>query len=44
MLQHPSIVFAGEALSGSHYSTTHGAFESGQRQADLLIDYFRSCS
>ncbi|KAJ8972006.1 hypothetical protein NQ317_017255 [Molorchus minor] len=29
----PKIIFAGEAVHPSHYSTTHGAYESGQQQA-----------
>ncbi|KAL1122729.1 hypothetical protein AAG570_003056, partial [Ranatra chinensis] len=35
----PRIFFAGEAISRSHYSTTHGAYESGRAQANALIKY-----
>lgn len=35
----PRIILAGEAIHPSHYSTTHGAYESGQDQAAHLIDY-----
>ncbi|KAJ8930082.1 hypothetical protein NQ314_017163 [Rhamnusium bicolor] len=35
----PRIILAGEAVHPSHYSTTHGAFESGQQQAALLHQY-----
>lgn len=38
-LQHPTILIAGEAAHESHFSTTHGAFESGQSQARKLVDY-----
>ncbi|KAF5299232.1 hypothetical protein FQA39_LY02405 [Lamprigera yunnana] len=37
----PKILLAGEACSPTHFSTTHGAFESGQKQANTLIKYFR---
>lgn len=36
----PRIVFAGEALHPTNFSTTHGAFESGQDQANFLTNYF----
>ncbi|XP_018567633.1 peroxisomal N(1)-acetyl-spermine/spermidine oxidase-like isoform X3 [Anoplophora glabripennis] len=35
----PRIILAGEAVHPSHYSTTHGAFESGQEQAAVLHKY-----
>ncbi|XP_066139168.1 uncharacterized protein [Euwallacea fornicatus] len=35
----PRIVLAGEAAHSAHYSTTHGAFESGFKQAQILCDY-----
>lgn len=34
------IQFAGEATSEHHYSTVHGAIESGWREADRLIDFY----
>ncbi|XP_030754642.1 spermine oxidase-like isoform X4 [Sitophilus oryzae] len=38
----PRILLAGEAVHPSHFSTTHGAYESGQRQAQLLSEYLRT--
>ena len=38
------VLFAGEATSSTHFSTTHGAFESGVREANRLIQYYRSDS
>lgn len=35
----PRILLAGEAVHPSHYSTTHGAFESGQQQAAVLHEF-----
>ncbi|KAH8234703.1 hypothetical protein KR032_001964, partial [Drosophila birchii] len=40
----PRLLFAGEASSQSHFSTVHGATEAGFREADRLIDYYKSCS
>ncbi|CAL8125884.1 unnamed protein product [Orchesella dallaii] len=40
----PVIVLAGEALSKSHYSTLHGAYESGIAQSSKLVQYFNSYS
>ncbi|GJQ84321.1 hypothetical protein Trydic_g5259 [Trypoxylus dichotomus] len=37
----PKIFFAGEAVHESNFSTTHGAFESGQRQAGNLLKFLR---
>ncbi|XP_060523579.1 peroxisomal N(1)-acetyl-spermine/spermidine oxidase-like isoform X2 [Cylas formicarius] len=37
----PRVLLAGEAVHPSHYSTTHGAFESGERQARVIRDYLR---
>ncbi|KAG8034170.1 hypothetical protein G9C98_001254 [Cotesia typhae] len=36
----PTILFAGEATS-LHYSTVNGAIESGWREADRLINYYK---
>lgn len=33
------ILFAGEATSPNHYSTVHGAIESGWSAAQHLIDF-----
>ncbi|VEN50959.1 unnamed protein product [Callosobruchus maculatus] len=35
----PRILLAGEAVHTSHYSTTHGAFESGAEQAAWIAEY-----
>lgn len=36
----PRIFFAGEAAHESHFSTTHGAFDSGLQQAGKLLKFF----
>lgn len=38
----PRILLAGEAAHSSSYSTTHGAFESGQTQANIVLDYIKN--
>lgn len=35
----PKLLFAGEAVHDVHFSTTHGAYESGQSQANVLVNY-----
>ncbi|CAG9768573.1 unnamed protein product [Ceutorhynchus assimilis] len=35
----PRIILAGEAIHPSHYSTTHGAYESGLDQAQVICDF-----
>lgn len=35
----PRVLFAGEAAHESHFSTTHGAYESGQKQAKHLLKF-----
>ncbi|GLH03199.1 Protein anon-37Cs [Gryllus bimaculatus] len=37
--QRPVLLFAGEATHETHFSTTHGAFESGQKQAEVILAY-----
>lgn len=37
-MQKPVILFAGEATSDHHFSTVHGAVESGWREAKRLVD------
>lgn len=37
----PVIQFAGEATSPHHFSTVHGAVETGWREAQRLIDLYR---
>ncbi|RZF42553.1 hypothetical protein LSTR_LSTR016939 [Laodelphax striatellus] len=37
--QHPAILLAGEATHETYFSTTHGAFESGERQARKIISF-----
>lgn len=39
-IKFPGIMFAGEGTSEDHYSTAHGAFETGQREADRIIDVY----
>ncbi|KAA8523245.1 hypothetical protein F0562_009668 [Nyssa sinensis] len=36
------ILFAGEATHRTHYSTTHGAYFSGLREANRLLQYYHS--
>lgn len=35
------ILFAGEATHRTHYSTTHGAYFSGLREANRLLQYYK---
>lgn len=35
----PKVLLAGEAIHDAHFSTTHGAYESGQKQAEVLLNY-----
>ncbi|XP_014508345.1 probable polyamine oxidase 5 [Vigna radiata var. radiata] len=37
------ILFAGEATHRTHYSTTHGAYFSGLREANRLIQHYSPC-
>ncbi|MCL7042030.1 hypothetical protein MKW94_003762 [Papaver nudicaule] len=38
---HPlQILFAGEATHRTHYSTTHGAYFSGEREANRILKYY----
>ncbi|XP_061397059.1 spermine oxidase-like [Musca vetustissima] len=37
----PVLLFAGEATSRHHFSTVHGAVESGYREANRLINFYR---
>ncbi|KAL6052377.1 Spermine oxidase [Balamuthia mandrillaris] len=38
----PRVLFAGEATHPNFFSTTHGAYLSGQREAERLLRHFRS--
>ncbi|KAK3094971.1 hypothetical protein FSP39_008532 [Pinctada imbricata] len=38
----PVLLFAGEATHESFYSTTHGAFLSGQREAQRILDLYKN--
>ncbi|RLU21371.1 hypothetical protein DMN91_005744 [Ooceraea biroi] len=38
----PVILFAGEATHDNFYSTTHGAYETGIRQAEMFLEYHAS--
>ncbi|KAK8483889.1 hypothetical protein V6N11_081593 [Hibiscus sabdariffa] len=41
-VHHPlQILFAGEATHRTHYSTTHGAYFSGLREANRLLQHYR---
>lgn len=35
------ILFAGEATHEHYFSTVHGAVESGFREADRIVNYYR---
>ena len=37
------ILFAGEATHRTHYSTTHGAYFSGLREANRLLQHYSLC-
>lgn len=37
----PVIQFAGEATNRHHFGTVHGAIESGWREADRLINFYK---
>ncbi|BET01714.1 Flavin containing amine oxidoreductase [Nesidiocoris tenuis] len=37
----PSLFFAGEALHKKYYSTANGAFDSGEFQANRILDYLQ---
>ncbi|XP_043470350.1 protein anon-37Cs-like [Leptopilina heterotoma] len=36
----PVILFAGEATNSEHFSTVHGAIETGHREADRIIKHY----
>ncbi|KAE8739797.1 hypothetical protein FOCC_FOCC014689 [Frankliniella occidentalis] len=36
-----AILFAGEATHGRHYTSVHGAIESGQREADRILKEYK---
>ncbi|XP_058828035.1 spermine oxidase-like [Topomyia yanbarensis] len=38
----PILLFAGEATSANHWSTVHGAIETGWREAQRLVQYYKS--
>lgn len=40
--QYPVILLAGEATHRRYFSTTHGAYETGQAQAKVILDYIYS--
>ncbi|XP_069688815.1 uncharacterized protein [Periplaneta americana] len=40
--RHPVLLLAGEATHENYFSTTHGAYETGQTQAKIIIDYISS--
>lgn len=38
----PLVLFSGEATDRHHYSTTHGAYRSGHRDALCLVNYYKT--
>jgi hypothetical protein len=42
--QYPVVLLAGEATHERYFSTTHGAYESGQVQARVILDYLKGQS
>ncbi|XP_034193646.2 uncharacterized protein LOC117610410 [Osmia lignaria lignaria] len=38
----PILLFAGEATHDHYYSTVHGAVETGFREADRIVDFYRT--
>jgi Flavin containing amine oxidoreductase. len=42
VFQHPVLMLAGEAAHEHYFSTTHGAYETGQKQAQVILDYLQS--
>jgi len=39
-LKHLQVLFAGEATHDKFYTTTHGAYLTGIREAERLISYY----
>ncbi|XP_021378631.1 spermine oxidase-like [Mizuhopecten yessoensis] len=39
----PQLLFAGEATHSEYYSTTHGALETGKREATRFLDMYNMC-
>lgn len=37
-----AVLFAGEATHPYYYSTVHGAIETGYREADRIINFYKS--
>lgn len=37
LFQDPTLLFAGEAMSHHHFSTTHGAYETGIQAANIIL-------
>ncbi|KAG8198798.1 hypothetical protein JTE90_007102 [Oedothorax gibbosus] len=42
--QHPVLMFAGEATHDSYYSTVHGAYDTGIREAERLFSHYSEFS
>jgi monoamine oxidase len=34
------LLFAGEATSDNYFSTVHGAFDSGKREAERIMEFY----
>jgi hypothetical protein len=39
--QCPVVLLAGEATHEHYFSTTHGAYDTGQAQARVILDYLK---
>lgn len=35
----PTVMFAGEATNDTYFSTTHGAYDTGVKQAETFLRY-----
>ncbi|GFU06879.1 hypothetical protein NPIL_304162 [Nephila pilipes] len=41
-LKHPVLLFAGEATHDKYFSTVHGAYETGLREAERIFQHYRN--
>jgi hypothetical protein len=39
--QYPVVLLAGEATHKHYFSTTHGAYYTGQAQANVILEYLK---
>ncbi|KAG8238726.1 hypothetical protein J437_LFUL018499 [Ladona fulva] len=42
--KHPTLLFAGEATHKCFFSTTHGAYESGKKQAKVILKNYNAAA